>query len=77
LFWRLVFWLVGGGFVVGFVGAIAGARAMKGLLVGVAPFDLWTYVGVSVLLAGVAMVACWVPVRRAMKVDPVLALRYE
>ena len=74
---RQVFSLVGAGIVVGFVGAIAGARAMKSLLVGVAPFDLWTYVGVAVLLAGVAMVACWVPVRRAMKVDPVLALRYE
>jgi putative ABC transport system permease protein len=43
----------------------------------VAPFDLWTYLGVSVLLAGVAFVACWVPVRRAMRVDPVLALRYD
>jgi predicted permease len=74
---RQVFLLVGAGIVVGFVAAIGGAHAMKSLLVGVAPFDLWTYLGVSVLLAGVALVACWVPVRRAMRVDPVLALRYE
>jgi predicted permease len=74
---RQVFSLVCAGIAVGLVAAIGGARAMKSLLVGVAPFDLWTYVGVSVLLAGVALVACWVPVRRAMKVDPVLALRYE
>ena len=74
---RQVFSLVGAGIAVGFLAAIGGAWAMKSLLVGVAPFDLWTYVGVSVLLAGVALVACWVPVRRAMKVDPVLALRYE
>jgi putative ABC transport system permease protein len=74
---RQVFSLVGVGISIGFVAALGGARAMKSLLVGVAPFDLWTYVGVSVLLAGVAFLACWVPVRRAMKVDPVLALRYE
>ena len=74
---RQVLSLVGAGIVVGLVAAIGGARAMKSLPVGVAPFDFWTYLGVSVLLASVAFVACWVPVRRAMRVDPVLALRYE
>ena len=74
---RQVFSLVCAGIAAGLVAAIGGAHAMKSLLVGVAPFDVWTYLGVSVLLAGVALVACWVPVRRAMRVDPVLALRYE
>lgn len=74
---RQVFSLVGAGIVVGFLAAMGGAYAMKSLLVGVAPFDLWTYLGVSALSAIVALVACWVPVRRAMRVDPVLALRYE
>src|SRR5579871_643545 len=74
---RQVMLVVGAGIVVGLGAAIGGAHAMKSLLVGVAPFDLWTYLGVSVLLAGVALVACWAPVRRAMRVDPVLALRYE
>jgi putative ABC transport system permease protein len=74
---RQVLSVVGAGIVVGLVAALGGARAMRSLLVGVAPFDLWTYVGVSALLAGVALLACWVPVRRAMRVDPVLALRYE
>jgi putative ABC transport system permease protein len=53
------------------------AHTMKSLLVGVAPFDLWTFLGVSVLLAAVALLACWVPVRQATRMDPVLALRYE
>jgi ABC-type antimicrobial peptide transport system permease subunit len=72
-----VFWVVGAGIVVGMVIAAAGARVLKGLLVGVAPFDPVTYFGVAVLLALVALIACYVPVRRAMRVDPVLALRYE
>src|SRR5256885_1041897 len=46
-----VFSLVFAGIAVGLVAAIGGAHAMKSLLVGVAPFDLWTYLGVSVLLA--------------------------
>jgi putative ABC transport system permease protein len=74
---RQVFSVVGAGIVVGVFAAVAGAQIMKGLLVGVAPFDAVTYLGVSVLLVSVALVACYVPVRRAMRVDPVLALRYE
>jgi predicted permease len=74
---REVFSVVGTGIGVGLMGAIAGARVMKDLLVGVAPFDPVTYAGVSLLLALVALAACYVPVRRAMRVDPVLALRYE
>jgi len=74
---REMFSVVGIGIAVGLVGALAGAWVMKDLLVGVAPFDPMTYVGVSLLLALVALAACYVPVRRAMRVDPVRALRYE
>ena len=74
---REMFSVVGTGIVLGFVGALIGAKVMKDLLVGVAPFDPLTYAGVSLLLAVVAFAACYVPVRRAMRVDPVLALRYE
>jgi putative ABC transport system permease protein len=74
---REVFSVVGAGIAVGLAGAMAGAQVMRNLLAGVAPFDPATYATVSVLLALVAVAACYVPVRRAMRVDPVLALRYE
>jgi putative ABC transport system permease protein len=74
---REMFSVVGIGIAVGLVGALAGAWVMKDLLVGVAPFDPMTYVGVSLLLVLVALAACYVPVRRAMHVDPMRALRYE
>jgi predicted permease len=74
---REVVSVVGCGIAVGLVGAVAGAKVLKDLLVGVAPFDLITYASVSLLLALAAVAACYVPVRRAMRVDPVLALRYE
>lgn len=69
--------LVGIGIVIGLVGAAGGARLMKTLLVGVKPVDPATYTSVAVLLALVALAACYLPVRRAMRVDPMVALRDE
>ena len=52
-------------------------RLVSRLLYGVSPIDPVTFAGVSVLLAVVAMLASWLPARRAAKVDPIEALRYE
>ena len=50
---------------------------MQSLLFGVSPTDALTLVAVSLLLASMSMLACWIPTRRAMRVDPIVALRYE
>ena len=65
------------GTVIGLVGALAASQALVSLLFGVSALDLLTYLGVVALLAGMSVIACWVPARRAMRVDPMVALRYE
>jgi putative ABC transport system permease protein len=65
------------GIAVGAVGAAALTRTMAGLLFGVSSFDIATFLAMALVLAAVTLLACWIPARRAAKVDPLIALRYE
>jgi predicted permease len=65
------------GLIIGLAVAFAGTRSISGFLYGVSALDVITFAGVSLLLALVALLACYIPARRAMKVDPIVALRRE
>jgi ABC-type antimicrobial peptide transport system permease subunit len=65
------------GAVIGLAGAYAATRVMSNLLFGVTPTDLATFIAVPLVLLLVALVACLIPARRATRVDPLIALRYE
>jgi hypothetical protein len=61
----------------GLAAAFAGTRVIADLIVGIKPTDPVTFVTVIVLLSAIALIACWIPARRATRVSPLAALRYE
>jgi putative ABC transport system permease protein len=70
---RLALW----GLLIGLAGSFAAARLIAGLLFGVTPSDPLTLGATSLVLLAVALLACYVPARRAARVDPMVALRCE
>jgi len=71
------FRLIAGGVITGLAAALLLSRVLRTFLFEVEPTDPVTLIGVGLLFTGVALLACWVPTRRAAKVDPLEALRYE
>jgi len=69
--------LAGAGIIAGIAGALALGRVLQSFLFEIKPTDPATFVGVAVALAIVAMAACYIPAWRAMKIEPMQALRYE
>jgi len=65
------------GLVIGLVAAFAGTRAIANLIVGVRPSDPLTFVTTAFLLSLITLEGCWIPARRATRVTPLTALRYE
>jgi predicted permease len=77
MIWRRGMLIIAAGITVGLFAAFAVSKLAGDFVIGVSSTDALTYVGVSTLLAIVALVACYIPARRAMRVDPMVALRYE
>ncbi|MFI5057277.1 MAG: ADOP family duplicated permease [Candidatus Acidiferrales bacterium] len=74
---RQGFILVTSGAAIGAAGAFGATRVIASELYGVKPSDPWTFCGAVTLILIVGCLACWIPARRAMRVDPMVALRYE
>jgi putative ABC transport system permease protein len=70
-------WLAGIGIALGIVGALAMSRLLVFMPAGISPHDPLTFAGVAVLIAAVSLAACYIPARRAMRIDPLAAVRYE
>jgi ABC-type antimicrobial peptide transport system permease subunit len=69
--------LTGAGLVIGLALAAVGTRSMQTMLFGVDALDPATFAGVSLLLCAIAALSCWIPARRASRVDPMVVLRDE
>jgi len=74
---RQAIWMIAAGLALGLAGAMALTRFLSSELWEIQSTDPATFVGVSLLLIAVALLACLVPTRRAVQVDPMIALRYE
>ena len=65
------------GIIIGLIFSLVTTRVLASLLYGVSATDPWTFVIISILLVGITLLACLIPARKATKVDPMIALRYE
>ena len=65
------------GMALGLIGAVASTRLLRDMLFGIKPFDPLTFAAMTLLLISISLVACFVPARRATKVDPMNVLRNE
>jgi len=69
--------LTAAGIVIGGVAAAGLTRFMAMMLFGIHPTDPVTFIGITAMVVLMALLACWIPARRATKVDPMIALHYE